>query len=257
MQAPHHGLAGLWRRLVWKIQGNRIVEALFWRLPYESRRWIVRVFGVNTGLTEAQVAEFRRRKTLFLHVPKTAGVSVQHALFGGVIFYHRPYRHYELLFSREDLASLYKFSFVRNPWDRLVSAWTYLRRNASTGNTENVPGAKWFTDHVAQYADFETFVLRWVSKRNVENAHNHFHPQVSFLKNVAGRIDLDFVGRYENLAEDFRQVSQALGSTATLEVRNRTRARQSTPYRECYSPKTAEVVAGAYEDDIQAFGYQF
>jgi len=257
MQTPYRALAGLWRSLVWTIQANRTVEALSWRLPHESRRSIVRICGVDTGVSQTLASEILAQKTLFIRVPKTAGMSVQQALFGAQIFAHQTFRQYELIFIKELLASFYTFTFVRNPWDRLVSAWTYLRENAMGHTTVDPWGGRWFANHLAQYADFETFVLRWVSRKTVEKSYTHFRPQTQFLENARGQIEVNFIGRFKDLAEDFQKVAQAMGRAAALEVRNRTRSRGSASYRESYNAKTAEIVAKAYEDDVQAFGYEF
>lgn len=169
-------------------------------------------------------------------------------------------RQYELIFSRRFLDSLFKFAFVRNPWDRLVSAWIYFR-DIGNGTTPRGPpaphAAKWFAENLARFPDFESFVRGWVSKANVGRAFPHFKTQASFLKNRCGRIELDFLGRFERLTEDFERVSRMIGCAGALENRNRTVSRESTSYRQYYTPETADVVARAYREDVRTFGYEF
>lgn len=70
--------------------------------------------------------DFDKYKCIFIHVPKTAGVSVAKSLLG------KPTVHWSalncrLIFGKEDFNNYFKFSFVRNPFTRLISAYEFLR----------------------------------------------------------------------------------------------------------------------------------
>lgn len=252
MNAPFRSLAWGCHHLVRKAQSNRTVEACFWRLPFALRRVIVQGCRIDHGVPEKLAAEVLKRRTIFLHVPKTAGISVQQALFGGRLYRHESLRQYELLFTRKQLASFYKFAFVRNPWDRLVSAWVFLQEGGY-GELDR----PWSLRKESLFTDFESFVRGWVRKENLRTAYIHFKPQVYFLKDSRGQLDLDFLGHFESLADDVRRLSEILACPATLESHNRTKSRRLQSYREYYTEETAGLVAEAYEDDIQTFGYEF
>ena len=205
----------------------------------------------DRGVPQGQAAEVLSRKVLFIHVPKTAGTSVQCSLFGREVVGHQTFRQYELASPRRQLTSLFKFAFVRNPWDRLGSAGAFLRDGGQS------LGSRMGGEESRPISDFELFVLRWISRERVENGYGHFRPQVYYLRNGRGRIGLDFLGRFENLAQDFKGVGQLLGCPATLGSHNRTRSRQSSAYRDYYTPRSAEAVAAAYRDDIETFGDEF
>jgi len=233
-------------------QSSKGVERLFWRLPCPWRRVIAKVCRIPSGVSPDLAAEILRRKMLFIHVPKTAGVSVQRSLFGRVLFFHQSFRQFELAFTGSQLASLFKFTFVRNPWDRLVSGWTFLREGGY-GEQDRA----WFATHLARFPDFQSFVLNWVSREDVQRAYVHFRPQVDFVRSGRGNLQMDFIGRFENLACDFDRLSRLVGCAVPLQSHNRTRQRSSASYRECYTPGTADVVARVYRDDIRTFGYEF
>jgi hypothetical protein len=242
----------LWERWTLQVQWTTRAGGIYWRLPYLCRRFIARIHPTLSGVSAAQAAEILDRKALFIHVPKTAGVSVQHSLFGHVLVRHESFRQFEIAFTRRRLQSLFRFTFVRNPWDRLVSAWTFLREGGY-----NDQDKAWYARHIARFPDFESFVLNWLSREHVSASYVHFVPQVDFIRNGRGNLEMDFVGRFENLAGDFEKVARHLGCTTPLQSHNRPQTRKASSYREFYTVRSAEVVARAYRDDIETFGYEF
>ena len=65
---------------------------------------------------------------IFIHIPKCAGVSVSKALFGNLAGGHSRVVDYQLVFNSNEYSNYFKFTFVRNPWDRLVSAFFFLKK---------------------------------------------------------------------------------------------------------------------------------
>lgn len=65
---------------------------------------------------------------------------------------------------------------------------------------------------------------------------------------------MDFVGRFENLREDFSLVCHKLNITGSLGRRNSSKHRD---YRSYYSDRGIELVAQGYTEDIQLFGYTY
>jgi hypothetical protein len=63
---------------------------------------------------------------IFIHIPKTAGTSVARTLFGQGSR-HVPYFEYEKVNGRK-FNRYFKFAFVRNSWDRLVSTYFFLKK---------------------------------------------------------------------------------------------------------------------------------
>jgi hypothetical protein len=135
----------------------------------------------------------------------------------------------------------FKFCFVRNPWDRLVSLFHYRRLDE-------------------KYGDFERFCLEF-QDQDVEpvglfnSEHNsQFNDQASWIVGRDGRWLVDFVGRYERLSEDFERICRILGIRTRLPHRNRA---DRSHYREYYTPRTVEIVRRKYARDIELFGYDF
>jgi hypothetical protein len=191
---------------------------------------------------------FDRNQCIFIHIPKTGGVSVAHSLFGNLAGGHRKISDYQLIYGKRDFHAFFKFTFVRNPWDRLLSSYLFLKRGGY-----NRADAEWAEAHLADYETFEGFVKSWVSPETVLT-HVHFIPQHLFVCDASGNLVVDFIGRFEQLAEDFEIVRRRLGILARLEHHNRSEPRN---YRNFYTEATEKIVERVYRKDIELFGYSF
>lgn len=238
------------------------VRALFWFCPHGLRRSIYRFFkprrwsemiSLRQGVNAAGYSfkPFLEQGCLFIHIPKAAGISVARGLFGNLAGGHTMMRDYMIAFDRREFEGLYKFTFVRNPWDRLYSAYQFLRAGGM-----NEGDRSWAGRHLAPFRDFRDFVERWVDPLNIR-LKVHFYPQVWFLREP-GRSDLrlDFIGHYERLREDFEVVRKRLGIRAILARENKTRGRRED-YRDVYTPKMRRIVERVYREDIELLGYGF
>jgi hypothetical protein len=190
-------------------------------------------------------------RAIFVHVPKTGGTSVRAGLYGTDTT-HVPLSRF-LAFDPDRHARYFKFAFVRNPWNRVHSAWRYL--SAKVGNV-SFPDGRWATEHLSGLDTFERFVralddgrrrrtiLRWV----------HFRPQVDWLR-IPGRPGhgCDFIGRFESIDEDFRHVCARLGVERRLPF---LRASKGGPERSPYTAALADRVGELYAADVATFGYR-
>lgn len=184
-------------------------------------------------------------RAIFIHIPKAAGTSVAQALFGGSR--HIPYFKYERA-NPYKFERFFKFSFVRNPWDRLVSTYFYLKNGGA-----NEMDRRFAAENLIAYDSFTAFVEGWLSKENIWS-WVHFKPQHYFICDADLRLRMDFVGRMETIDEDFGNVCRRLGIAAELKWTNRGDHRHYTDY---YTDELRERVAAVYADDIRLFGYQF
>lgn len=240
-----------------------ILQKCYWRLPYETRRIIFskvypNLYARYQKLREPQALKYHRdihtfikNKCIFIHIPKTAGVAVTNSLFGRATGGHTPLAQYAIILSKKEFESFFKFTLVRNPWDRLVSAYLYLKQGG-----RNKYDKAWAEKHLSPYRDFETFVLEWVNKTNILKGV-HFMPQYTFLTLPGKRYpEMDFIGRYENLIEDYNQIRNILGFGEQLILYNKTQNKNSD-YRTYFNNKMTEIVYNTYIDDIELFGYNF
>jgi hypothetical protein len=189
-------------------------------------------------------------KCIFIHIPKCAGISVGQSLFGSYAGWHLRAAAYQLIYSPKELAQYFKFTFVRNPWDRLASAFYFLK----SGGINDIDRA--FADqHLAGYNDFNTFVTDWINPENIK-LYYHFRPQVDFLCTNGRPPWVDFIGFFENLAADFVYVRDRLAVQADLGFLNRTKS-ERVDYRSLYNDRTIQIVADVYAEDIAMLQYTF
>ena len=134
--------------------------------------------------------------------------------------------------------SYFKFGFVRNPWDRVVSL--YERTEALQLRNE---------------MSFEQFV-DWIQYSSATCVHSSPHRyQLDWFVDANGDLLADFIGRFERLDEDWAFVAQKLGVEEKLPHRRENPRMRH--YAEYYTPRTRDIIAAKFKIDIERFGYEF
>lgn len=215
-------------------------------------------------------------RTVFVHIPKTAGQSVETVFLDDLglawrdraplLLQHNENRrigpprlahltareyvehHYV---SAELFESYFTFAVVRNPWERTVSMY------------------KWVVDLDRPEAmSFADFVTRRLARRLWRNQYWWVRPQTEYICDDDDNVLVDFVGRFERLDEAFTEVSTRLGLSADRLPRVNASAersavageqagqRASRGYADWYDGRTADAVASMYARDIAVLGYE-
>lgn len=137
--------------------------------------------------------------------------------------------------------SYFKFGFVRNPFERFVSAYLFLFRNALAGERRE---PKRITEGMKAALNRPKFRQRVL-----------IAPQSELLTDAKGELALDRVGRHERLQADFDEIAQHLGlPPMPLAKRNATRHAHYSHY---YDTELKELVAALYGQDLTRFHYRF
>lgn len=211
-----------------------------------------------------------RHNFLFVHIAKTGGTSVRAAL--APLRWRDPWywlafpchrlshlsghrlgtkfpRHAKIIAAKEMLpheifTRLYKFAFVRNPWDLQVSSYHHLKRERPH-----------LVAHVRDFADF----IRW--KLDPDRLYQYhvdtsIERQTDYLKDLSGNLTVDFIGRYERLQQDFDAVCARL-RLGSRRLPYKRRAEDRDDYRTYYNDVTAALVAAHFKTDIETLGYTF
>lgn len=219
-----------------------------------------------------------QHKCIFIHIPKCAGTSIEKVL-GHYDLYdgrrkqdHRSLRmvekpvQYLKLFNDDNLLdylktikykfkpqlnpynklnlkkehynSYFKFTFVRNPWDRAFSWYKNVMRDEvhskDLGLVNNI--------------SFEDFLKGNIGVRALR-------PQTYWIKDYNGNINMDFIGKFENLQNDFNVVAETLNLNQ-FQLPHELKS-DNKSYKEFYSDKTKDIVWDFYKKEIKLFDYEF
>ena len=191
------------------------------------------------------VPAYHEMKCVFVHIPKNAGTSIKRTLFGQTRITHRLAMDY-LPDEPGAYSEYFTFAFSRNPYDRVVSAYHYLIQGGKN-DADKLFGEK----YLKEYADFSDFVQRGLGQPDVMK-YWHFMPQYLFVVDFDGQKIVDFIGRFENIAEDFQYISERIGTCEKLPLLNES---SRTDYRLFYTPELADKVWSVYQKDFELFGY--
>lgn len=211
-----------------------------------------------------------RYKFLYVHIAKTGGTSARAALARKAwLDPYRPLmflcsklshmtghklgckfpRHSKAIAAKEMLPkefydSLFKFAFARNPWDLQVSSYHHLRRERP---------------HLLEgHDDFESFLRYKLDPARPYQYHidTSIELQSDYVVDLHGNVIVDFVGKFENLHEDFAHICQRIGIQCELPHRRKATDRKQD-FRGYYTDETVAMVADYFRRDIELFGYKF
>jgi hypothetical protein len=145
----------------------------------------------------------------------------------------------------------FKFAFVRNPWDRLVSC--YSKNLVEARKNLNPPGEERFYPDMP-FAEF----VEAVHATPDGDANQHFRSQHVVVCDPQGLVMADFVGHFEDLRGDFARVAEGIGAPGLdLPHRLKSKGRESRHYKDFYDARLKGLVAERYERDIETFGYSY
>jgi len=196
-----------------------------------------------------------QKRFLFVHIPKTAGNSIQSVLrdysedqlialrkeqdgierFGlrstkYKIKKHSTLNEYHRALGEEQFRDLYKFTCVRNPWDRMVSYYFTPTQNPETWNRKK----------------FREIISKAVSLAD-------------YLRLDNGEGDpfanVDCIMRFENLADEFRAVCDTIGIPPPALPRYNRSSRDH--YSKYYDDELREFVGARFAAEIERFNYRF
>jgi len=200
------------------------------------------LLGVEEKKINPILSLFIEKKCVFFHIPKTGGISISNSLFGDVKWGHRNVNFYKLHYGEKVFNSLYKFCFVRNPYDRLFSAYTFLKEGGI-----NNQDLEFSNSYLQEFISFDEFVLKGLEKEEIIN-WVHFKPQYTFVCDENDNIVMDFIGKMENLKADFNTVCKHLNIESELKQLNKSAAKKIN-----LSEEVKAVIKLKYQKDFNLF----
>ena len=224
-------------------------------------------------------------KFIFIQAPKTGTTSIarwlaeNHHSYGDTNLYrkHVRARDWASVLDPDVFDNAFKFMFVRNPWDRLVSDYHYLFRLAVNppARLKDRPHTRasnsLFTDHkISNFTDFVNYIIDNIESEVIFPV---VYLKKSMFSNYAcrytpsdrrGPVVVDQIGRFESLQSDFDEICEKLeipcgilphdNSAITHARRLGLSARKE--WQSYYTDDTFSKIAEFYVDDINRFGYE-
>jgi hypothetical protein len=208
------------------------------------------------------------KKAIFIHIPKTAGsylakiladkygfknyylqrpdhrefcggldLSIgchENKIHGTMMYYKTsPDLNRQMGMNEEKWRTYYKFCFVRNPYDRIISGWNHVNRY-------KIP--------FLNYLDLKS------TCNDVEYIHV-FMPQVRNIINERGKIGVDFIGNFENLEEDFTKILYKIGFKNIIhEVKKQMNVREHNDFYTYYGQGSLSTVNYLLAEDFRILG---
>lgn len=139
----------------------------------------------------------------------------------------------------KEFKNYFKFAFVRNPWDRIVSCYFHKVMTEDDLAFQECFGK-----------DFDYFV-DYINQLDLITANRHIRLQTRLIPVKS----CDFIGKADNLVNDLQYVCNVLGlEMAEISHRHKT---DHAHYSTYYNPRTKKIIAKKYKEDIETFGFTF
>jgi hypothetical protein len=232
---------------------------LFEYLPHGPRKLAHRLLQPSNlqaaHALKRDMAAFISSRSVFVHIPKAAGISISQSLYGGASCYHTTSSWYALALTLAEIRQFFIYTIVRNPWDRLHSAYHFLKQGGYND------GDRYCWDkYLKKYKDFNEFAIDLPNAKFAMKNIVHLYPMHHFIELRPGSNILSYLGYYEDLNNAYSHIAERLNQRPTastgLAHQNRT-PEKARSYLTSYSNKAIDVVGNLYERDITLFGYTF
>ncbi len=231
---------------------------------------------------------------LFLHIPRTGGTSIASVLPDGyssvaeirelisrgkkddneVSQQHTILENYPIIKNE-----LFKFTFVRNPWDRMVSIFEHQLSYGMTYEDEMEDDGK-IVDVTCKTHKFQRFLIYLVDLWKAQTLHfkqdGHYCPQIFFTHDNNFNQSVNYIGRFETMHEDLRKLNEICDfgiDLNDLPHKNCSKKRKKN-YRDYYNAEIdpvlkthphwqqinrtpKDIVGALYHEEIELFGYEF
>lgn len=179
-------------------------------------------------------------RRIHIHIPKTAGTSLRSVLLPNADrTVHKTASH----FPADVWEEYFSFAFVRNPFERIVSAYSYHVKGRYRGALRK------------RYPHLSTMAFaQYLRELVVPQTNQLFFPMITYLTHPDSAAPVDFLGRFENLEQDYRRLAARLDVDLPLPHAFASRHEHYSYY---YDEETRAVVAKVYSQDLERFGYEF
>lgn len=219
--------------------------------PKKYLRIVKNILARRLFVESPYIEEFDRKKCIFIHIPKCAGISIEESILDG----QKPGHHKLTDYMYYNPCKFYKyfvFTFVRNPITRFESAFTFLKSGG-----RNPVDKQWAEEHLVGFETVDELVNRMRANTRLRTdveTWQHFRPQVSYLLDENGNLPIDYIGRLETIQRDFEEICSRIGIKRQLPHKNKSTKSES----EVLSNKNniSFLREELYNQDFKMLGYE-
>ena len=186
-------------------------------------------------------------KAIFIHVPKTGGMSIIRAIRKYKLDVR--YGHHRIsYYNKNEIQESFTFSFVRNPYDRFVSGFYYLKNGGI--NKQDKKLGELLPNNIEECL----IMLKSLDRTQLTvNGVHIFHLTPQFYWH---NREVDFIGKFERLDVDFKKaIKNITDNNITLEKVNA--SKNNKHYTEYLSPTSIDCINTIFEKDFEKYGYKF
>lgn len=210
------------------------------------------------------IRQIRRHGLWFVDIPRTSSSSIKVEL--GQIFGkaygksnlldkeysqaqifpdHVPAQQMREIIGKELWATLFAFAVVRNPWDRMVSLFTYRKKLG------DLPKNISFKNYILQFTS-----PRYLLDGSLHSKRPYYYGMSEYILDSRDNVIVDFIARYENRDLDFKKISERIGiELGSLHIQKGSTFKRH--YAEYYDEETKNIVGRIFSKDIELLAYSF
>ena len=211
------------------------------------------------------IFQIRRHGFWFVDIPRTSSSSIRAELgkFYGIpygksntfdkkhsspqIFKdHLPAKRMRQILGPEIWDRIFTFTFVRNPWDRIVSIYNWRRKIGKISHELT------FRDYI-----LELKRAHRGTGGDLFNYYGHYYGSCDYILGKNDEIIVDFIGKYENRERDIKEIARQIGFKELGNLVTQEASPSRKHYSEYYDELTREIVEQIYRKDLDLFGYEF
>lgn len=217
---------------------------------------------LGTNLENNMAIISKTKKFVFCHIPKTAGSSIRRTLMG--FQFNRPETPQEWhenmsdtkkRVPEEEFNQMFKFTFVRNPWERLVSTYNFICSKPIRPG-ENIPQEHYKAVGFKKWLLEEEFFVPNNIPLTPDMVPMQRRTLVDWIDDKNGECLIDFFGRFETVDKDFAFVCERIGISAPTLPKVQV-GPKAKPYRDMYDQETLEYVGETFKKDIERFNFVY
>jgi hypothetical protein len=194
------------------------------------------------------------KKFIFVQVPRTGGTSMQKFLHERIPRLidttppsNMPISRIKEVYNKP-INNFFKFAFVRNPWDWVVSLYMFHKY---------IIGKNWAKKYAkSDIIEFNNFVT-YLHNRKEKHAAPLSRMDLSIYYCINGKSAMDFVGRFENLHKDFSYICKRLGIVYAAKMFPDTNKVTRSHYSTYYNDRSKQLVEKYFKHTINTYGYKF